>query len=111
MRKLVAARNMRGRPVSERFAMDKKKLVAGDRVQLSALGRERCPRVRWQAGTVLRVLAYQCDVLFDSQQDVHDRARDLFGTADGKRRARSIGVRTLGQYAFAIVAIATRPSP
>ena len=54
--------------MSERFAMDKKKIIAGDRVQLSALGRERCPRVRWQAGTVLRVLAYQCDVLFDSNK-------------------------------------------
>jgi len=45
--------------------MEKRKIAVGDRVTLSALGRERNPRVRWQAGTVLRVLAYQCDVLFD----------------------------------------------
>ena len=36
--------------------MEKRKIAVGDRVTLSALGRERNPRVRWQAGTVLKVL-------------------------------------------------------
>ena len=39
--------------------MEKRKIAVGDRVTLSALGRERNPRVRWQAGTVLRLVVKQ----------------------------------------------------
>ena len=54
----------------QRSTIEKPKIAVGDRVTLSALGRERSPRarVRWQVGTVLRVLAYQCDVHFDGNR-------------------------------------------
>jgi len=44
------------------------KFAPDDRVRLSALGCERSPKIRGQAGTVLKVRGHQCDVLFDGNK-------------------------------------------
>ena len=41
-----------------------------DRVTLSALGRERSPRIKACAGTIQKVLGTHCDVLFDGNRTI-----------------------------------------